>query len=937
MYEDESVDVRCSNGSQLQVSPCGSEFVLVKARDPCGHPLQSTERLRQRTRFTISAHKELMLAALAFRNKYAARPYLPKEIIPADCKKPFFSIDLEVQWPEWSSCETEVGPGGETIIKSEEGQCVLVLSPSGEEFSVEFTCGLSQGQINSHLRDPDSSPGSQQKVSDVTTDGGSKEIHQGRRSARNETDRSRSCSPRIINTAQTKPEELYQSTTVVQHHSCSAVAPMWCYPLSLARHRWTTHQSKSKDDGTEATSHSNQMDRKTKMSSISSDERKSRLPQSLPLTCPSPHRHRWQFKDPLAKQEISEQDLPAEPVKVMWCQGVTYRILSGAVSVVEVSPGDGSVIRSNGVLNTYFTHQKPDRQSGQVKEVTYHLNSLPPDILGQAYSIGSIVSRASRILTCYNQAKHSLKFPVTPSCLQEFKDGHFSDFATHEENLSNPATYKQHTSVTQAGESLSDLVAAELEKIKRFNFLLDNSHLLRCKKESTEPQAPSAAEEVTHDLMNESHIDRHTRTCKDQERQLHIKDLMAKLNRSCIPLPVQQNVCAVSSVKDKIAALEGTRSDAVDTASSSHIPKPGSERRLTTALEQNVKPSSLRAKSFTPAKTKKCTEFSGSSVSKKAVAKSAVKGNIDISTKTSVSFASAAPAWLNDSRTEDTAILKPKTQKHIVPSLPKTLHSTKFSVATKKHSLTDSSGGVENAKLPTMQKTKCIKTRGTPIKLTSETNDPFHPKKRLPDVPPLPSAKPNRIPGLGLKAPRAAPPPIPPSIRLQLPSNHAATVSQESDEEELYDDVGVMNPAFQLNEDYPIKRTETTGHACVTKKSSDMSLNQSKPDIPKGQWLPRNRRGYYICGNAEFAHTGYNDLEKEEPGFQYESDIYDDIGVSADSGLNIQNEEEEDAIYEEVDNAETRISHLPEPTTDGDDVYDDVGWDPLLSFDRMHL
>ncbi|KAK2902350.1 uncharacterized protein C5orf34 homolog [Channa argus] len=527
MYEDESVDVRCANGSQLQLSPCGCEFVLMKAKDPSGHPLQPTERVRQRTRFTISTYKEVMLVALAFRNKYAARPYLPQEIIPADCKKPFFSIDLEVQWPEWSSCETEVGPGGETIIRSEEGQCVLVLSTSGEEFSVEFTCGLSQTQIQSRSRDPDGSPGSQQKVSNLTTDGETKR-HQGRKSTRNETIRSRSCSPQIIHTAQTKPEEMYQSTTVVQHHSCSAVAPMWSYPLSLARHRWTTHQSKSKDVGAEGTSNSSQTAKKTKMSFISDYGRKSCLPQSLPLTCPSPHRHRWKVKDPLAKQELSDQDLPTEPVKVMWCQGVTYRILSGAVSVVEVSLGDGSVIRSNGVLNTYFTHHKPERQSGQVKEVTYHLNSLPPDILGQSYSIGSIVSRASRILTCYNQAKQSLTFPVTPSCLQEFKD-HFFNRATHDENLSNIATLEQRMSFTEAAESLSDLVAAELEKIKRFNFLLDNSHLLRCEKESAELQDSSAGE-VTHEQMNESQIgealQRTSKAIKDIDALISANTLM---------------------------------------------------------------------------------------------------------------------------------------------------------------------------------------------------------------------------------------------------------------------------------------------------------------------------------------------------------------------------------------------------------------------------
>ncbi|XP_037632525.1 uncharacterized protein C5orf34 homolog [Sebastes umbrosus] len=496
MYEDESVDVRYGNGARLQLSPCGCEFILVKPTEPSGHPLQPTETVRQRTRFTISSYKEFMVAALAFRNKYASRPYLPEELIPADHKKPFVSIDSDVQWPQCSSCDAELGPGGETIIGSEGGRAALTLSPSGEEFSVEFTCSLSRTQnqrrsMQGFSGDPDSSPGSQQ-ICQTTSD----EIdHQGRGSRRNESIRSRSCSPRIIGTAQPQPEEMYQSTTVVQHHSCCAVAPIWCYPLSLAHHLWTARLSKPE----EGTSDLTQAHGRINMSDVSIVKRRSHLPQALPLACPSPHWHRWKVRDPLAKTEHSDQDLPTELVKVMWCQGVTYRILSGAVSVIEVSPGDGSVIRSNGVLNTYFTHHKPELLSGRVKEVTYHLNNLPPDVPGQLYSVCSIVSRASRILACYNEAKQSLKLPATPSCLQEGR--HFSRPARIEEDLFNLVSVQQHVNVTQTVESRSDLVAAELEKIQRFNFLLENNHLLRSEIGCAKLEG-SSAEEATHEPVN---------------------------------------------------------------------------------------------------------------------------------------------------------------------------------------------------------------------------------------------------------------------------------------------------------------------------------------------------------------------------------------------------------------------------------------------------
>lgn len=89
-----------------------------------------------------------------------------------------------------------------------------------------------------------------------------------------------------------QPEAVYQSTKVVQHHSCTTVAPIWSYPLSLAHRLWTNCLSKSEDGSADTDKETSQPHRRTDMSHMSVVERRSHLPQALPLTCPSPHWHR---------------------------------------------------------------------------------------------------------------------------------------------------------------------------------------------------------------------------------------------------------------------------------------------------------------------------------------------------------------------------------------------------------------------------------------------------------------------------------------------------------------------------------------------------------------------------------------------------------------------------------------------------------------------
>ncbi|XP_021477705.2 uncharacterized protein C5orf34 homolog isoform X3 [Oncorhynchus mykiss] len=552
MYKDESVDVRYVDDSRLHLSPCGSEFMLEKAPTRSAHPLQSNEKVRQRTRFATSSYKDLMLGALEFRNEYATRPYLPEELISDDHRKQVFSIDPEVEWPACYSCTAEVGLNREIVVSSVERSASLLLSSSGEEFSVNFTCRLSHNQHHRpRSRDPNRS---------VT-----EHIQQD-----NQTCRPKTPSQQSGACAEQQQGEVYLSTRVVQHHSVSCVPLVWRYPLSLALHLWRAQSQPSgernRGETEEETARGrDQTERAVTMTNTSRGERRSHLPQALPLRCPSPHQHRWKSMYSLVQDEQeADQDLPTELVKVVWCQGVLYRIVDGAIPVVEVSPGDGSVIRSNGVLASYFTHHRAGPGPGEVKDVTYHLSSLPPDTPGQVYSVCSMVTRASRILNCYNQVRHSLKLPAAQSCYNQVRHSlklpaAQSCYNQVRHSLKLPATqscYNQETSsepfiqevhisesgyinTTETRQSRPNCVAEELEKIKRFNFLLDNSHLLKAQRGSTVVGCGSK-EHVAHcEPVNESiaeALQRTSKTIQDIDNLLLSRDTVMQGSGSYSPV-----------------------------------------------------------------------------------------------------------------------------------------------------------------------------------------------------------------------------------------------------------------------------------------------------------------------------------------------------------------------------------------------------------------
>lgn len=204
-------------------------------------------------------------------------------------------------------------------------------------------------------------------------------------------------------------------------------------------------------------------------------------------------------------------------------------------------------------------------------------------------------------------------------------------------------------------------------------------------------------------------------------------------------LPLQKDVCAVSSVKSKITALEVIKFCPVKTTIGSHTHKPDYERNFRPTLTQNVRPSSLTVQLFKPDETQR--DNFRSSVSphpKNVVMKSDMQENTGISSKTSVSSASVMPVCINYSKPDATIILKPETQKPSLPPLFKPHQGSKLSRPTPPQTQT--------AQIP-----EYISI--TQNKLQIESNHRSRPKKRLPDVFTLQSAptKPSRPPNVDIQ------------------------------------------------------------------------------------------------------------------------------------------------------------------------------------------
>ncbi|XP_037655250.1 uncharacterized protein C5orf34 homolog isoform X2 [Choloepus didactylus] len=429
LYEDDSVQVQYVDGSKLQLSPCGSEFLFEKTPPITAHPLEQPERIRQRTQFVISTYREQLQRALRFRNASAKCPFLSESIIPSEKKKRIFTDISEVRWPSLDTSDAMICMEGGTVkISSLDGHAYLCLPKSQHEFTVHFLCKVSK-KLDSSLvlleRKNQTKRDKRVEKADKDYTFGSLS---GQRLKNKENElychivkckgpsEQKSC----INGTESREELPLPSTKhtciytwVEQCWSVASCPEEWKYPLSLARNFHDKISNRSKID-TDITQN------RVLISDVSAESGKevSVLPKALLLSCPVPHLHRWDFCDsPLQRQSEEEEYSYPELVKVAWYKGITYRLTHKHVNSIEIYPGDGSIFKSEGAyFGNYFTYYSIQEGSEEREEKTYSVNNLPPDKPGSPFSVCSLIKQATRILQHCAKIKLSLSHNYRICC-----------------------------------------------------------------------------------------------------------------------------------------------------------------------------------------------------------------------------------------------------------------------------------------------------------------------------------------------------------------------------------------------------------------------------------------------------------------------------------------------------------------------------------------
>ncbi|XP_036596680.1 uncharacterized protein C5orf34 homolog [Trichosurus vulpecula] len=427
LYEDDSVEVHYIDGSKLQLSPCGSEFLFEKAPPISAHPLQQPERIRQRTEFVISNYREQLLQALDFRNCFSSRPFLPESIIPSERKQSVFTDISEVRWPSRDMQDAVICMDDGTVkISSLDGHAYLCLPKQQHEFTIHFLCRISQRshslmvlseKKNNSLKkvDKQCEKASKNCMFRKTSDGQSLTNKENDSYCQIIKSKELLGANNFINGSRGKEmaslshkKYTFVYTWVKQRWCVDSCPEEWKYPLSLALDFLHKFNKISKTD-------QNVKHIMVLASDISKEgEEVSVLPRALPLSCHNPHLHRWNFSNSsLQEQEYTYPEL----VKVVWYKGIVFRLTHETINSIEIFPGDGSILKSEGPFwGNYFTFSSVHKESEQKEEKMYSVRNLPPDRPGSPYSVCYLITQATRILQHCIKVRLSLSHNYNICC-----------------------------------------------------------------------------------------------------------------------------------------------------------------------------------------------------------------------------------------------------------------------------------------------------------------------------------------------------------------------------------------------------------------------------------------------------------------------------------------------------------------------------------------
>ncbi|XP_064639068.1 uncharacterized protein C5orf34 homolog [Lineus longissimus] len=447
LFGNNAIEVAFSDTTKLQISACGTTFVHDSPTTKDAHPLHGMSRITQRTQYTTSEFHDKVTKALEFRNLFAERPFLCQERIPEDLIETLYDDIKEVRWPATlenaSTCIRKYDKSS-VRITSLDGHAHVTLSPHSKDFTVQYRAKLSQplcrekNQIRLRNR-------TRRGVDDTSDDGDAKGENQ-----------------KI-------PEQKvrWSYTWSIQYHSVASCPECWQHPLDLLlEHRKQKMQdfdgeenkensgnvlgenqddvldknwegNVEKADGDEDV-HKNEGNGKqtieengetenfpdrapsemTSDSGIDGEEMESvmsTLPVALPLQCSRHHLHRWRKPD-----GSKDYDTDAEAccfygrVRVICSEGVIYRLAYTGSRLLEIYPGDGTIILSKSFNSDFFIHHIT--KADQIEERTYSIRNPPPNSCNFAYPVQKLIKRGYRIMRCVTEAANARTRPEDPPC-----------------------------------------------------------------------------------------------------------------------------------------------------------------------------------------------------------------------------------------------------------------------------------------------------------------------------------------------------------------------------------------------------------------------------------------------------------------------------------------------------------------------------------------